>query len=233
MTMLISIGKGDPIPGREEILAGKQEGWEMFCTFCVEWLIEKLNEHSWFRKEATAKEIALEITTRVFLALKGNPETLVNMKTAEEIKAYLLTTMKTVRIKRSKEQSKLAKKPMTIEEREEMGKDLNKDPRFCELAFPDPELALLACELLSLVLQASSELSPKRHEVLDRTLWGDSHKMIAEALRMKDEKAVGAELYRARQDLLKHLPEDSISALEMFVPRQLRKLRGENSRRNE
>jgi len=239
MTMLVSIGKEDPIPGREEILAGKQEGWEIFCEFCVEWLIQILNEHNWYRKESTAKHIASEIITKVFLAFNRNPETLANMKTFGEIRGYLLTTMKSVRIERAKEQSKLNKKGVTPEELENPGiaasqrreleepdvvaYELKKEaPRLFTLDF---ERGLAARELLVQVKRAHERMPSKRGEILRKAMEGDSHKMIAQEFGV-NEKTVGQELNRARRDLLKHVPENSISALEMFIPRQLRKLRG-------
>jgi DNA-directed RNA polymerase specialized sigma24 family protein len=227
MTKSISVGEGDPIPGREQILEDEQEGWEIFCTFCVEFLTAMLNQYHLFKWEETARQIALGVTTKVFLAFKKNPETLANMNTAEEIMRYLRRCAWIYRKAAAIVEEMLAHKPMTPEEAEEQGIDLNKNPQVFGLAFPDPERATIACEVYALVRQARSQLSPKRAETLARAVWGDSHKEIAEALGMKNEHAVGQELNRTRQDLIKLLPKDSIPELELFVGRQLRKLRGE------
>jgi len=224
MTKPISVGKEASIPGREQILEGKQEGWEIFCAFCVESLTKKLNGHHWFRKEGTAKQIALSATTKIFLDLNDDLQTLENMKPTDELEIYLSRSTWRYRRTTAREQLKLAQKPMTPEEREEKGKGLNNYPRVFGLACPDPERVTTARELYALATNARSYLSTKHGEALDRATWGDSHEMIGQALGM-NKKAVGQELNRARKELLRHMPEDSFSALEMFVGGSLRKLR--------
>jgi hypothetical protein len=227
MATFTRISKGDPIPGREEILAGKQEGWETFCTFCVEFLTVMLTQYHLFKWEETPRQIALGVTTKVFMAFKKSPETLASMKTAEEIMRYLRKCAWIYRKAAAIVEEMLAHKPITPEEAEEQGIDLNKNPQVFGLAFSDPERTTIAREVYALVTQVRGQLSPKRTEALKRAVRGDSHKEIAQALGMKSEQAVGQELNRARQELLKHLPKDTIPALEMFIPGQLRKLRGE------
>jgi hypothetical protein len=224
MAKPISVGKEDPIPGREEILEGKQEGWEVFCTFCVDFLTLMLCRYHLFKWEETPKQIALGITTRIFLAFKKSSETLAEMSTAGEIMSYLRRCAWHYRKTAAITERVLAKRPRTLEEREEARENLNKDPRFfLELAFPDAESTAEARELVALVEQGRRKLSQKRCEILDRATWGESHEMIGQAQKM-NKKAVGQELNRARKDLLRHMPEDSLCALETFVGGQLRKL---------
>jgi RNA polymerase sigma factor (sigma-70 family) len=211
------IGMGDTIPGRDEIRAGQAEGWAKFCEFCTELLTSILNRGYWFRREQTAKEMAIEATTKVFMTFKKSPERLYGFKSVEELTYYLRKTVRNTYVGNAIAQDLRDQKyPVSPEEAEEFGIDLNGKWRAFHFGPPDTERMLAACEMKAIVEKALEGLSEKRRTVLKAVSDGLSHDATAQLAGLKNGRSVGQELNRARQDLLKRMPEDSVLALEAF-----------------
>jgi hypothetical protein len=213
---MIKMGKDGEIPGREEILAGNDAGYEPFCNACYELLSEDIPEFHVSIHGSQANRIAHDAVVDLFFRCKVNSQILEKIVTKDDLKKHLRTQSCYLRLRQRKEvtKEKRSKHNLSLEEADELGllgySSLDGSPGN---GHGNSSRILLARWLEPAVLDVVWNLPERRRAAIEMATEKTRHKEIAAQFEM-NEKAVGQELNRGRSDIRKALPAKYLEMLD-------------------
>ena len=203
---------GQGVPEIKSILSGDESAWadlyEIVLNLAKKFVrLRRINHPG-----QTAGEIAHDVAAK-FFERHVRPENLSRFMD-EGVSGYVFRMVYNWAVDFFKEQEK-ARELLRVEDLED---EKSRPPIFLlEECWPSelwsPERIVQFKESLEITQRAINCLSEKRKKVLRGRLWGMAHKAIAKEIGLVTS-AVGQELNRAREDLLRLLPRDCVPVKE-------------------
>jgi len=202
-------GKHDRLPGSAKILAGDDRGYDELCVYTYLTMMRLIQLYHVHVPNHADRDIAHEVTTKVFLRVKRDPSWLQRQEIGK-FNGYLNVAAWNLRASVWEAMVRdLERFPFSAEEAQEQGLiDTEQSPLNGYEHCSNPEQELIIQETTRVVLEAMERLPLKRRLVFKMAVRGTKHASIARLLGM-NPKSVGAEISRARRDLKKIIPEEA------------------------